>query len=90
MKAPMLDVIEIENQYYVRAESSLADTRTNVLMAGDTFAVFDRQGNFRTIAIQEWWDAELSARLSVLLEFLIQSRVAQDQPESAERWCWAF
>jgi hypothetical protein len=25
MKAPMLDVIEIENQYYVRAKSSLAD-----------------------------------------------------------------
>jgi hypothetical protein len=50
MKAPMLDVIEIENQYYVRAKSSLADTRTNVLMAGDTFAVFDRQGNFRTMA----------------------------------------
>ena len=47
---PMLDVIEIENQYYVRAKSSLADTRTNVLMAGDTFAVFDRQGNFRTMA----------------------------------------
>jgi glycogen debranching enzyme len=46
----MLDVIEIENQYYVRAKSSLADTRTNVLMAGDTFAVFDRQGNFRTMA----------------------------------------
>jgi glycogen debranching enzyme len=44
----MLDVIEIENQYYVRAKSSLADTRTNVLMAGDTFAVFDRQRNFRT------------------------------------------
>jgi glycogen debranching enzyme len=48
MKPPMLDIIEIESQYYVRAKSSLADTRTNVLMAGDIFAVFDRQGNFRT------------------------------------------
>jgi glycogen debranching enzyme len=53
MKAPMLDVIEIENQFYVRAKSSLADTRTNVLMAGDTFAVFDRQGNFRTTGSTE-------------------------------------
>jgi len=53
MKAPMLDVIEIENQYYVRAKSSLADTRTNVLMACDTFAVFDRQGNFRTTGSTE-------------------------------------
>ena len=48
MKPPMLDIIEIESQYYVRAKSSLADTCTNVLMAGDIFAVFDRQGNFRT------------------------------------------
>ena len=53
MKTPMLNVIEIENQYYVRAKSSLADTRTNVLMAGDIFAVFDRQGNFRTTGSTE-------------------------------------
>ena len=53
MKAPMLDIIEFESQYYVRAKSSLADTRTNVLMAGDTFAVFDRRGDFRTMASTE-------------------------------------
>ena len=42
------DVIEVEQQFYIRASSSLADDRTRVLLNGDTFAVFDRQGNFRT------------------------------------------
>jgi glycogen debranching enzyme len=47
------DVIEIENQYYVRAQSSLADNQTNVLMTGDLFAVFDRHGDFRTLSSTE-------------------------------------
>ncbi|MBV8281588.1 MAG: hypothetical protein JO347_05930, partial [Candidatus Eremiobacteraeota bacterium] len=42
------DAVENENQYYVRAQSSLPDTQTKVLMAGDLFAVFDRQGDVRT------------------------------------------
>ena len=50
MKASMLDDIEFESQYDPRAKSSLADTRTNVLMAGDIFAVFDRHGDFGTTA----------------------------------------
>jgi glycogen debranching enzyme len=50
MQKPSVDEIEIENQYYVRAQSSLADNQTNVLMRGDLFAVFDRQGDFRTLS----------------------------------------
>jgi hypothetical protein len=50
MQTPSFDVIEIENQYYVRAQSSLADNQTNVLMTGDLFAVFDRRGDFRTLS----------------------------------------
>jgi hypothetical protein len=38
------DVIEIEDQFYIRAQSSLADDRTRVLLHGDTFAIFDRYG----------------------------------------------
>jgi glycogen debranching enzyme len=45
----MLDIIEVDNQYYVRAQSSFADNQTKVLMAGDVFAVFDRRGDFRTM-----------------------------------------
>jgi glycogen debranching enzyme len=53
MQTPSFDVIEIENQYYVSAQSSLADNQTNVLMTGDLFAVFDRRGDFRTLSSTE-------------------------------------
>ena len=53
MQTPSFDVIEIENQCYVRAQSSLADNQTDVLMTGDLFAVFDRRGDFRTLSSTE-------------------------------------
>jgi glycogen debranching enzyme len=53
MQKPSCDLVEIENQYYLRAESSVADIQTKVLMAGDLFAVFDRQGDFRTLSSTE-------------------------------------
>jgi glycogen debranching enzyme len=45
----MLDIIEVGNQYYVRAQSSFADNQTKTLMVGDLFGVFDRRGDFRTL-----------------------------------------
>ena len=41
----MNDVIEINNQFYILAESSLADDRAFVLKSGDTFALFDHYGD---------------------------------------------
>jgi glycogen debranching enzyme len=43
------DIIEIEDQFYIRAQSSLADDRTRVLLHGDTFAIFDRYGDIHPI-----------------------------------------
>jgi glycogen debranching enzyme len=43
------DVIEVENQFYIRASSSLADDRTRVLLNGDTFAIFDRSGDIQPV-----------------------------------------
>lgn len=43
------DVIEVGQQFYIRASSSLADDRTRVLLNGDTFAVFDRSGDIQPI-----------------------------------------
>src|SRR5246127_4727851 len=43
------DVIEVDQQFYIRASSALADDRTRVLLNGDTFAVFDRGGDIRPI-----------------------------------------
>jgi glycogen debranching enzyme len=45
----MLDIIEVGNQSYVRAQSSFADNQTKALMVGDLFGVFDRRGDFRTM-----------------------------------------
>ena len=46
------DVIEIGDQFYIRAQSSLAYSRTRVLLHGDTFAIFDQYGD-----IQPFWSA---------------------------------
>src|SRR5579859_4043826 len=43
------DVIEVGQQFYIRASSSLADDRTRVLLNGDTFAVFDRGGDVQPV-----------------------------------------
>ena len=43
------DVIEVGDHFYIRAQSSLADDRTRVLLHGDTFAIFDRSGDIQRI-----------------------------------------
>jgi glycogen debranching enzyme len=48
---PETDVIEVGNQFYIRARSSLADSRTLVLLHNDTFAVFDRYGDIQPIGM---------------------------------------
>jgi glycogen debranching enzyme len=48
------DIIAIGDQYYIHARSSLADDRRCVLLSGDTFAVFDRSGDFQPIGSGEF------------------------------------
>lgn len=45
----MADIVQLENEYYVRASSALADDRTRVLKYGDTFAVFNRFGDIELV-----------------------------------------
>jgi glycogen debranching enzyme len=45
MNTPVSEIIEINDQYHVKRESSLADHRTHVLMRGDPFSVLDYNGN---------------------------------------------
>ncbi|NGZ08980.1 MAG: amylo-alpha-1,6-glucosidase [Nitrospira sp. LK70] len=45
----MNDVIRLKDQYYILASSSLADGRTEVLKQGETFALFDRYGDFHQV-----------------------------------------
>lgn len=39
------EVIRVRDQFYILATSSLADSRTQVLKHGESFAVFDRRGD---------------------------------------------
>jgi glycogen debranching enzyme len=48
-----VEVIEVEDQYYILAKSALADDRTSVLKHGDTFAIFDRYGDIQPIGLGE-------------------------------------
>ena len=41
------DAIEVDKQFYIRADSSLADGRTLTLSAQHTFAIFDRNGDIQ-------------------------------------------
>ncbi|HEY6767619.1 MAG TPA: amylo-alpha-1,6-glucosidase [Candidatus Sulfotelmatobacter sp.] len=43
------DILTVENEYYVRATSALADDRTRVLKYGETFAVFNRVGDIEAL-----------------------------------------
>lgn len=45
------DVISVGPHFYIRAESSLADDRTRVLLDGDMFAVFDRMGDIQPLGL---------------------------------------
>lgn len=47
------ELIEVGNQFYIRADSSLAAGRTLVLLHNDTFAVFDRYGDVLPIGAGE-------------------------------------
>jgi glycogen debranching enzyme len=54
MKTRIQDVIKVKDQFYVRARSALADDRRRVLVDGDTFAVFDRLGDFQPLGLGEF------------------------------------
>ncbi|PWU16046.1 MAG: amylo-alpha-1,6-glucosidase [Verrucomicrobia bacterium] len=48
----MSDVIEVQGQYYIRANASIADLGNRVLKHADTFAIFDRHGDIRPLGFE--------------------------------------
>jgi glycogen debranching enzyme len=48
----MEDIIRVKDVYYIRANSSLAEERVNVLKDGDMFAVFNQDGNIRPFGFE--------------------------------------
>jgi glycogen debranching enzyme len=67
------DVIEIGQQFYIRASSSLADDRTRVLLHGDTFAVFDRSGDIQPVGFSQQGIFHAETRHLSRLEMRIQN-----------------
>ena len=48
------DFLALDNEYYVRATSSLADDRTRVLKFGEAFAVFNRFGDIESVGTMQF------------------------------------
>src|SRR4051812_36206561 len=48
----MSDLIQLQGQYYIRANASIADMGNRVLKHGDTFAIFDRHGDIRPLGFE--------------------------------------
>ena len=80
------DVIEFENQFYIRASSTLADDRTRVLLNGDTFAVFDRGGDIHPLGIGQQglyhketrYLSRLELRINGVRPLLLSSTIRED------------
>ncbi|MGC1685036.1 MAG: glycogen debranching N-terminal domain-containing protein, partial [Candidatus Acidiferrales bacterium] len=72
----MTDIVRVEDEYYVRASSALADDRTRVLKYGDTFAVFNRYGDIEALGLSQFGLFHAESRH--LSRFAL--RVNQQQP----------
>jgi glycogen debranching enzyme len=82
----LTDIVRLEDEYYVRASSALADDRTRVLKYGDTFAVFNRYGDIEPLGTSRFglFHAEtrhlsqLTVRLNNKQPLLLSSTVRED------------
>ena len=82
----MSDVVRLEDEYYVRASSALADDRTRVLKYGDTFAVFNRYGDIEHLGTSHFglfhaetrYLSRLTLRLNQKQPLLLSSTVRED------------
>jgi len=80
------DVIEIGQQFYIRARSSLADARTLALLHNDTLAIFDRHGDIQPIGLAQqgifFQDtrhlSRLELRIGRMRPLLLSSSIQED------------
>jgi glycogen debranching enzyme len=81
------DIIQIQDQYYIRASASFAETRSHVLKHDNCFAVFDPLGNMRPLGIRDHGlfrdDTRFLSRLVLDLQgkqfLLLSSEVREDK-----------
>lgn len=70
----MSDVIEVNQQFYILAGSSLADDRTIVLKEGDTFGLFDHYGDIQPYGLGEQGIFHDGTRFLSLLDLRIDGK----------------
>jgi glycogen debranching enzyme len=69
------DFLAINQEFYVRATSSLADNRTRVLKYGETFGVFNRYGDIESVGTMQFGLFHMETRhLSRLSFYLGQNK----------------
>lgn len=69
-----MNFIEVENQYYILASSAFSDQRTMVLKEGDSFGIFDRQGDIHQAISGSHGLFHLGTRYLSLLELNINGQ----------------
>lgn len=82
----MEEIIRVQDQYYILATSPRVDDRVRVLKHGDTFAVFDRNGDFLPIGPREEglyhegtrYLSRLELRLGARRPFLLSSAIKEN------------
>jgi glycogen debranching enzyme len=82
----MDEVIQVQDAFYILSSSSRVDDRTHVLKQGDTFAVFDRFGDFEQLGRPEVglyhqdtrFLSRLALRLGATRPLLLSSSVSRD------------
>jgi glycogen debranching enzyme len=82
----LTDIVRLEDEYYVRASSALADDRTRVLKYGDTFAVFNRYGDIEPLGTSSFglfhaetrYLSRLTLRLNHKQPMLLSSTIRDD------------
>jgi glycogen debranching enzyme len=68
------DVLTIGQEYYIRATSPLADTRTRVLKYGETFAVFNLYGDIESVGTMQFGLFHMETRHLSRLAFYLGGR----------------
>src|ERR1051325_8596221 len=74
---PNKAIIELENKFYIAANSSYTDTQTMVLNHIDTFGIFDRWGDIRQLGHEAPGIYHEGTRFISALEFQIND----DRPQ---------
>jgi glycogen debranching enzyme len=68
------EFLTIDQEFYVRAMSSLADDRTRVLKHGETFGVFNRQGDVESVGTMQFGLFHMETRHLSRLAFYLFGR----------------